>query len=51
MASDDRHQYDALDEASMETLPASDPIAVSAAMERPEPASEPTEPGVPLANP
>jgi hypothetical protein len=27
---DDRDQYDALDEALMETFPASDPIAVSA---------------------
>jgi hypothetical protein len=50
-ASDDRHHYDALDEALMETFPASDPIAVSAAMVRPEAATEPTEAGVPLANP
>jgi hypothetical protein len=30
MDTDDRDQYDALDEALMETFPASDPIAVSA---------------------
>jgi hypothetical protein len=32
--SDDRDQYDALDEALMETFPASDPIAVSAPIRR-----------------
>jgi hypothetical protein len=32
---DDRNRYDALDEALMETFPASDPIAVSEPLERP----------------
>jgi hypothetical protein len=34
---DDRDQYDALDEALMETFPASDPIAVSEPIRRPMP--------------
>jgi hypothetical protein len=45
--SDDRDRYDALDEALMETFPASDPIAVSAAMVRPEAENEPSEAGGP----
>src|SRR6202022_322037 len=35
---DDRDEYDALDEALMETFPASDPIAVSASAVLPKPA-------------
>ncbi len=43
----DGDEYDALDEALMETFPASDPIAVSAATVRSEPSSAPAGSGSP----
>jgi hypothetical protein len=41
---DDRDHYDALDEALMETFPASDPIAVSAPIRMLEEAPTPPSP-------
>ena len=48
MENGDRDWYDALDEALMETFPASDPIAVSAtAVLRAQPARQPAEVAAP----
>jgi hypothetical protein len=44
MDEDDRNRYDALDEALMETFPASDPIAVSDPIKRLGVAREPAVP-------
>jgi hypothetical protein len=43
-ADDDRNGYDALDEALMETFPASDPIAVSAPIRRLEAPTQHNQP-------